>query len=101
VRLVQAESDGMNNQESENGKSDIPELRLSQMLYGPQRTLSPDEVRAEVQRLLAICGAKGVQAIAQEACACRELLEALAEACHSHGMAAAGQYLDYLASPYD
>lgn len=43
---------------------------------------------------------KGVAAIVQEVCTCRELFEALVGECYKSGMKAAVQYLDYLAIPY-
>jgi diguanylate cyclase (GGDEF)-like protein len=54
-------------------------LRIWDLLTGPQRYLSPDEIRSEVQRLLAIYAQKGVGAVMPEVCTCRELFEALAE----------------------
>jgi hypothetical protein len=70
-------------------------------LEGPQRRLSADEVEQETRRLLALCAEKGVEAVLAEARASPELLEALTDACFRSGLTAAGQYLHYLANPYD
>jgi hypothetical protein len=66
-----------------------------------ERKLSPGQIQSEVERLLAVCAKKGVNAVVPEVSTCRDLLEALAEACHKQGMKSAGQYLDYLTNPYD
>jgi hypothetical protein len=79
----------------------VPEMPIGDLLDGPQRKLSSDEIKSEVQRLLKVCAEKDVKAIVQEACTCRELLKALADACHRNGMTSAGQYLDYLMAPWD
>jgi hypothetical protein len=63
--------------------------------------LAPVEVEREAQRLLAVCTEKGVEAVLAEACARLEVLAALADACFRAGLTPAGQYLDYLACPYD
>jgi hypothetical protein len=68
---------------------------------GPQRQLSPEEIQTAVHRLLGVCAEQGVGAVLPEVCTCRELLVALADACHRSGMTATGQYLDYLSNPYD
>jgi hypothetical protein len=67
----------------------------------PQRRLSPEEVEQETRRLLAVCAAQGVAAVAAEAVTCPELLRSLAEACYLSGLREAGQYLHYLEHPYD
>lgn len=74
-------------------------VRLWDLLTGPQRKLSPEEIQSEVQRLLVICAEQRIGAILHEVCTCRELLEALAIACHRSGLTSAGQYLTYLATP--
>jgi hypothetical protein len=74
---------------------------LDEWLDGSQRQLSPEEIQRAVQRLLVVCAEQGVRAVLPEVCTCRELLLALADACHRSGMATAGQYLDYLSNPYD
>jgi hypothetical protein len=75
--------------------------RLDEWLSGPQRVLPPERVQSAVERLLALSAEKGVEAVLEEVCTCRELLLALAEACHGAGLTSAGQYLDYLSNPYD
>jgi hypothetical protein len=70
-------------------------------LNGPGRSLSPAEIDRETERLLAVCAEKGVEAVLPEVARCRELLVSLAEACHRSGLTRAGQYLDYLETPYD
>jgi hypothetical protein len=74
--------------------------RLSEWLDGPQRELSAEEIDMAVERLLPVCARQGVRAVLEEVCTCRGLLLALADACHKCGMRPAGQYLDYLATPY-
>jgi hypothetical protein len=74
---------------------------LDEWLDGAQQELSPAEIQTAVQRLLLVCAEQGVSAVLREACACRALLLALASACHRSGMTSAGQYLYYLANPYD
>jgi hypothetical protein len=75
-------------------------VRILDLLNGPQRVLSREEIEREVWRLLALCARQGVGAVYREACSCHELLRSLAAACHAAGLASAGQYLDYLASPW-
>ncbi len=77
------------------------DVRLGAMFEGPQRCLSAEEVARETERLLAVCAEKGVGEVVGDACTCPELLEALAVACHRGGLSSAGQYLTYLARPYD
>jgi hypothetical protein len=74
--------------------------RLSEWLDGPQRELSSEEIDMAVERLLPVCAEQGVKAVLREVCTCRGLLLALADACHKRGLRSAGQYLDYLATPY-
>jgi hypothetical protein len=74
--------------------------RLDELLNAPQRCLSPDEIERETRRLLAVCAAKGVEAVVPEVATCRSLLLSLAAACHTAGLTSAGQYLDYLSLPY-
>jgi hypothetical protein len=75
--------------------------RISDLLNGPQRLLSAEEIASEVRRLLVLCAREGVEAVYREACTCRELLLALAIACHNAGLIPAGQYLDYLVNPWE
>lgn len=75
-------------------------VRLDDLLDGPQRRLSPAEIAKETRRLLAVCADEGVSAVLPEVCTCRELLSSLAAACFRSGLTSAGQYLDYLASPF-
>src|SRR4051794_41082214 len=71
-------------------------LLLDEWLNGPQRVLSDEAVQSSIERLLAVCKEKGVEAVLPEVCTCRELLLALADACHQLGLTSAGQYLHYL-----
>ena len=61
---------------------------------------SPHQIENETKRLLAVCAERGVEAIVTEVASCYPLLIALAEACNRGGLISAGQYLDYLATPY-
>src|SRR5262245_8670112 len=66
-------------------------LRSDEWLDGPQRVLSAEEIRQAVERLLPVCAKNGVEAVLEEqVCTCRELLLALADACHRAGLTAAG-----------
>jgi hypothetical protein len=76
-------------------------VRLLDHLNGPQRRLSATEIEKETRKLLAICAAKGVEAVLVQVCTCRELLLSLAEACFEQGLTSAGQYLSYLSSPWE
>jgi hypothetical protein len=76
-------------------------MNIDLMFAHPQRLLSPAEIERETARLLTVCARDGVEAVLPEVGACRELLEALADACRKAALIAAAQYLDYLANPYD
>ena len=76
-------------------------MNLGFPFASPERHLSPGEVEQETRRLLALCTEKGVEAVVAEACACRDLLEAVADACFRSGLTSAAQYLSYSALPYD
>jgi hypothetical protein len=76
-------------------------ISIDKLLGGPQRSLPPAEVERETRRLLAVIAAKGVEAVLLDVCTCRELLLSLAEACHQSGLTSAGQYLTYLANPWE
>jgi hypothetical protein len=76
-------------------------VSIDELLAGPQRSLPATEVERETRRLLAVVAAQGVEAVLLEVCTCRALLLSLAEACHHSGLRSAGQYLTYLASPWE
>jgi hypothetical protein len=73
---------------------------IDDLLKGPQRSLTSEEIERETEQLLTVCARKGVTAVACEVADCRELLRCLANACHLANLTSAGQYLDYLDSPY-
>jgi cytosine/adenosine deaminase-related metal-dependent hydrolase len=79
----------------------VAPVHLDDLLDGPQRRLSAEEIEHETQRLLAVCAEQGVEAVVAEVATCRELLRSLAEACHRVGLTSAAQYLHYLENPYD
>lgn len=78
-----------------------PSLCLNDLLSRSQRMLTPEEVEYETQRLLPVCARDGVAAVVKEVVSCRDLLLSLANACHRTNLTEAGQYLNYLACPYD
>ena len=75
-------------------------LSIGELLRGPQRFLPFGEIEQETHRLLAVISDNGVMAVVPEVCICRALLLSLASACHQARLTSAGQYLDYLATPY-
>jgi len=77
------------------------EWGISDLLNGPQRVLSPEEVKRETARLLGVCAERGVKAVLAEVATSRELLLSLADACHKAGLISAAQYLLYLDGPMD
>jgi hypothetical protein len=75
-------------------------LKIAELLRGPQRCLPSGEIEQQTRRLLAVVIEQGVMAVVPEVCTCRALLLSLAAACHQARLTSAGQYLDYLATPY-
>jgi hypothetical protein len=61
----------------------------------------PTELEREARRLLELCAEKGLTAVLPELGERRDLQRALAGECYRVGMLEEGQYLDYLANPYD
>src|SRR5437764_15443220 len=74
-------------------------VSISELMNGPQRELTANQIATETIRLVKVCAERGVGAVLRDVCTCRALLRSLAEACHTAGLTAAGQYLDYLALP--